>query len=268
MLKKSISLIIICLFVLALILPVGVLADEVSRAKVEDIISGNQDYLVLANIIEKGTSAYEVQVFEEITAKDEEGNTSSKDTVNTQGEKTNSDKNHDNRIFVEGFDKYMYYDNFDYRPQKGDNVLLSLKFNGNSYTIKNGAYRVDSTSHEQFSFLLPESFNGSQEALELSALYIYINSNGEIKDLSIKEDAIYGKDANGNEKKMEITSGLKFLDEFGDTSEKQSAVEIYGQTQQTKTQSKWHLVVIILLSGAVSGIVFVRLIKKYEKRYY
>ena len=162
-------------------------ADSTSKQKVEDIISGKQDYLVLANIIEKGTSAYEVQVIEEINIK---GKDEEKKSI--VGE----------RINIFGFKNYMYYDSFDYRPQKGDNVLLSLEIRGNMYSVKNGAYLVDSASHEQLKFKVPDVYNGTQEALEINALYIYVHSNGDINNLTIKKNGIYGKDANGEAMKI------------------------------------------------------------------
>ncbi len=257
MLKKIFSLIIICFIIAVSVIPSAVFADDTTREMVEEIIEGNQDYLVLANIIEKGTMAYEVEIFEEIKSP------SAEDTDTSDKSSQILDKH----INVEGFKNYVYYDDFDYRPQKGDNVLLSLDFNGNSYRIKNGAYRVDSTSHEQFSFMVPESFKGTVEALELNALYIFVNSNGEIKNLTIKENAVYGKDENGEDKKLEISGGLKFIDEFGDTSEKPAPVDIYNNPNQDNNEGKWRVAALIIIIGAVLGVFVVRLNKKFEKRY-
>ena len=232
-------------------------ADTTSKQKVEDIIAGKQDFLVLANIIEKGTSAYEVQVFEEIGINDE--NEDAKKETSLLGK----------RINVVGFKNYMYYDNFDYRPQNGDNVLVSLEErSGNSYAVKNGAYLVDSTSHEQLKFKVPDVFNGTQEALEINALYIYVHSNGEINNLTIKKDGIYGKDANGEAMKVEALSGVVYIDEYGDQTENPSApVERYDDNSFNNSDRKWELVLLIILLGAVSGLGVVKLVRKLEKRY-
>lgn len=232
-------------------------ADNATKQKVEDIIAGKQDRLVLVNIIEKGTSAYEVQVFEEIGINDE--NEDDKKETSLLGK----------RINVIGFKNYMYYDNFDYRPQKGDNVLVSLEErSGNSYAVKNGAYLVDSTSHEQLKFKVPDVFNGTQEALEINALYIYVHSNGEINNLTIKKDGIYGKDANGEAMKVEALSGVVYIDEYGDQTENPSApVERYDDNSFNNPGSKWELVLLIILLGAVSGLGVVKLVRKLEKRY-
>ena len=254
--RKIITTIILCVAFLSAIAPTCVMADESTRQMVEEVISGNQDYLVFASIIEKGTSAYEVQVYEEIGAK--------QSSTASDGE---SASKLDQRINVVGFDNYMYYENYDQRPKKGDNVLLSLQFNGNSYSIKNGAYKVDFTSREQFSFLVPEALNGSEEALELSALYVYVKSNAEVKELSIKDGAIYGKDANGAEEKKEIQGGLIFLDEYGDTTEKPPAVEMYTNTERNNESSnKWKFAAFIIVAGAIAGVFVVKLFSKYEKK--
>lgn len=232
-------------------------ADNTTKQKVEDVIAGKQDHLVLVNIIEKGTSAYEVQVFEEISSNDE-----------------NEDEKKENslaykRINVVGFKNYMYYDNFDYRPQKGDNVLISLEERGsNSYAVKNGAYLVDSTSHEQLKFKVPDVFNGTQEALEINALYIYVHSNGEINNLTVKKDGIYGKDTNGEAMKVEALSGIVYIDEYGDQTENPEApVERYDDNSIDVSNSKWELVLLIILLSAVAGLGIVKLVRKLEKRY-
>ena len=232
-------------------------ADNITKQKVEAIISGKQDSLVLVNIIEKGTSAYEVQVFEEIKAKDESENAKNENSLVGK------------RINVIGFKNYMYYDNFDYRPQKGDNVLISLEERGgNSYAVKNGAYLVDSASHEQLKFKVPDVFNGTQEALEINALYIYVHSNGEINNLTVKKDGIYGKDANGEAMKVEAQSGVVYIDEYGDQTENPSApVERYDGNFADVSESKWELALLIILLGAVSGLGVVKLTRKLEKRY-
>lgn len=251
--KRIISFLLLSLVFIIALFPVAINADNSTKQKIENIIDGKQDYLVLVNIIEKGTSDYEVQVFEEIGSKDDEEN------------KLPSIK--DERIYVSGFSGYMYYDNTDYRPQKGDNVLLSLDYRSGRYSVKNGAYLVDSTSYEQLKFKMPDVFNGTQEALEINALYIFVNSNGAINSLTIKNDGIYGKDANGEAKKVEAVNGIVYIDEYGDHTENPTApVERYNENS-LGVKSKWKLVFFIIILGAVSGLGVVKLVRKLEKRY-
>jgi len=254
--RKFITAILLYIIIASVITPFNVFADESTRPVVEEVISGNQDYLVFASIIEKGSSAYEVQVYEEVGAKDDVA----------ESDSNIPDVELNQRISVVGFENYMYYENYDQRPKKGDNVLLSLQFNGNSYSIKNGAYKVDFTSREQFSFLVPETLNGSEEALELNALYVYVKSNAEVKELSIRDGAIYGKDANGVEEKKEIQGGLIILDEYGDTTEKPPAVEMYTKSEIGKSDSKWQYAAAIIIAGAILGVFVVKLFSKYEKK--
>ncbi|MBO5744097.1 MAG: hypothetical protein J6R68_07425 [Clostridia bacterium] len=251
--KKIISFISALFIVFAFLSFSVAFADNTSKQKVEDIIAGKQDFLVLANIIEKGTSSYEVQVIEEINikGKDEEKKSIEGDRIN-----------------VLGFKNYMYYDSFDYRPQKGDNVLLSLESRGNMYGVKNGAYLVDSASHEQLKFKVPDVYNGTQEALEINALYIYVHSNGEINNLTVKKNGIYGKDANGEDMKIEAQGGIVFIDEYGDQTENPTApVERYDGNSSYANQSKWHIVLLILVFGSLIGLGVVKMVRKFEKRY-
>jgi len=115
---------------------------------------------------------------------------------------------------------------------------------------------------------VPDVFNGTQEALEINALYIYVHSNGDINNLTVKKDGIYGKDANGEAMKVEALSGVVYIDEYGDQTENPSApVERYDDNSYSLSSSKWELVLFIILLGAVSGFGVVKLARKLEKRY-
>ena len=100
--KKLAISVLLCMLIFSAVMPLYASADESTRQMVEEVISGNQDFLVFASIIEKGTSAYEVQVYEEIGVKTVEG-ASGSDASGT---------NVDQRINVVGFENYMYYENY------------------------------------------------------------------------------------------------------------------------------------------------------------
>ena len=68
--------------------------------------------------------------------------------------------------------------------------------------------------------------------------------------------------------KVEALSGVVYIDEYGDQTENPSApVERYDDNSFNNSGSKWELVLLIILIGAVSGLGVVKLVRKLEKRY-
>ncbi len=238
-----------------------VLADSDSKKIVENIIKGNQDYLVFASLGNKDASYFDVQVMDIIGEGD----------ALTDQEKENLQRRFEKSISITGIDSYMYYGENDDKPRTGDNVLISINaLNADTYVIKNGVFRVDSLSISQFKFEVPQTIEGTDEAKELQALYTYVYTDGKINDIEIKADGVYYKkaDSNSYEKQAENV-GIGFLDEFGDPTEgvDNKYPELQNADDGNSAESKWKLVAFILVLGLVMGAVVIRILKKIEKRY-
>lgn len=237
-------------------------ADSETKKMVENIIKGNQDYLVFASLGNKDASYFDVQVIDVIG----EG-----DSL-TDNEKEALVKRFEKSISVAGIDTYMYYGDNGDKPRTGDNVLISINsLNSDTYIVKNGIFRVDSLSISQFKFEVPQTIDGSEEAREIQALYTYVYTDGKINDIEIRDDGVYYKKADSeNYEKQAENVGISFLDEFGDPTE--GTENKYPELQNNGghgegAESKWKLVAIILAFGLILGAVVIRLLKKFEKRY-
>ena len=262
MIKKIAAFVAFIAMLMACIAPTGVYADDNSKKKIENIISGKQDYLVFASLGSKDASFFDVQVMNVVGA-DAEMSDEDKDALERRFKES---------ISVSGIDSYMYFDGGDDKPRTGDNILLSIDHMGaNDYVVKNGVFRVDSVSYDQFKFEVPEALSGTDEMYELGALYTYVYTNGEIKTISIRNDGVYYKDTEDKDyTKQSEGIGVSFLDEFGDPTGGGEAK--YPELQHPahddkRADSKWELVLVILVLGLVSGAVFVKILKKFDKRY-
>lgn len=263
MIKKLLSVVFVLILCVALIIPQLVFADNISNQKIQSIISGSQDFLVLASLGNKDSNYFDVQVIDVIGDFSEY----------TEEEKTALQNRFSKSITVSGIESYVYFTENDDSPRTGDNVLISLSYlSGDSYSVKNGVFRVDSAGREQFRFEVPERLNGSVEQNELSALYVYVYTNGHISDITVKGDGVsYKEDGKDKFAAMSDNVGIKFLDEFGDPANVES--EAYPELQAgnngngNKQQSKWKIVVIIVVLGLVTGTFFVKLTQKFDKRF-
>ncbi len=252
----------IALLALALILALGfgAGADTNTGARVDSIISGNQDYLVFASLGNKDLSYFDVQVIDIIG-----------DDALEEDEREKLRKRFEKSISVAGIDTYMYYSDSDDKPRTGDNVLISLNYaGGDNYTVKNGIFRVDSLGISQFKFEVPQAIEATDEAKELRALYTYVYTDAKINDIVIREDGVYYKKADSDTyDKQADNVGIKFLDEFGDPAQVAEGQfpELEHPGDKAEAQSKWQIVSMILAAGLVLGAFFVKLINKFDKRY-
>jgi len=168
-------------------------------------------------------------------------------------------------IYVEGLTSYMYYDNYDYQPKRGDNVLLSLTFNGNTYSVKNGAFKVDYADIDNFNFIIPDGV-GSDVMAELSALHLYVESDGKRGDIFVEDNKVYGYNTDGRQEEIIGQFGLKFIDEFGDTTEN-TATDIPGSSKSRQYDPHvWIKALFIIAVGLIAGGFVGYIVVKLEKR--
>ncbi len=259
MLKKIVNIAIAVMMCIVAVAG-GVEAESQNHDKIQSIISGQQDLLVLATINEKGTSAYEIEVVREIGAIEPEEQQNGENSEDSTAENV-----YQKDIFVEGLTAYMYYDNYDYQPKKGDNVLLSLTFNGNVYSVKNGAFKVDYADIDNFNFVIPDGV-GSDVTAELSALYLYVESDGKRGDIFVEDNKVYAYNADGRQEEIIGQFGLKFIDEFGDTTQN-TVTTLPGNNNSGGFDSSVRVkALIIIVAGILIGGVVGYVVSGFEKR--
>ncbi len=263
MIKKFLAIFMTGVFTLLCSLSGTVFADNNSQRKIEDIIAGRQDYLVFASLGNKDTSFFDVQVMGVI------GN----DDNLTDQEKEDLEKRFEKSINISGIDSYMYFGENDDKPRTGDNVLVSMNHTGqDNYIVKNGVFKVDSVSIEQFRFEVPETLDDTAEAKELGALYTYVYTDGDITDIVIKDDGVYYRNSDSEKyKKQAANAGISLLDEFGDPTDdetiKYPELQEDDQSKDGSADSKWHIVFVILVVGMALGAMFIKILKNIDKRY-
>ncbi len=254
---KILSLITIIFIFCAMLVPSVSFADKASRSNVENLLAGNQDLLVFANIVSKDQYSYEVQVTELISPVAEEDE-NGEDAPKFEGQK----------ISVDHFGGYMYFaDNVGIVPQLGDNVLLSLETAGNRFYVKNGAYKVDYASSELFSFIAPDIHTGASEIAELKALYLYISTKAKTNGIVIEDNEVYADGNDGEKVKQDISGGISLIDGEGELADNPAVGKPYDEQDALKHESKWQYGMMIIILGMIIGASLIIFANKFEKRY-
>ena len=261
--KKSIRLLFLTLAFSLAFSSISTYADDESRKAVTDIIAGKQDKLVFASIVNVQDSVVTVDVTEEI------GSIADVDKENDDGteEESTIPSIEGEEIDVVGLDSYMYYDGYDHHPKKGDNVLLSLTFNGNVYSVKNGAFRVSSASYDSFKFEVPIDVSDTDGAIELTALYKFVSSDGRNADYTIKNSSVYTHNTDGELVSISEQSGINYIDAHGKTVEHNNGTDTSdGKKSIVNDSYKWIISMLLILVGLISGVFVSKLIINIEKR--
>lgn len=260
-LSKAFILIAVCISIV--ISSVAALAATDTLTMIENIIAGKQDKLIFATVVSIGNNICSVEVMEEI------GEDKKAESESTTGGRGEAKSIVGEKIEVEGLRSYMYYDGFNHRPKIGDNLLLSLTFNGNAYKVKNGAFYVNAASHDTFNFIVPDTIDNTPGAMELTALYRFVGSNGKNADYSIRDSVVYTHDTANNGVEIRITEqeGISFVNEKGETTkEAESGMSVGSESAARDYNSRWIWAAVIIVIGSAAGLMVVKMIIKYEKR--
>ena len=259
--KKNLFLPVILVFVYLAFISQGMSVFASNLSSIQSIIAGKQDKLIFATIVSVGSRVCSVEVMEEI------------------GEDTTADKKDDapqetdtsilgKKIDVEGLNSYMYYEGFDHNPKIGDNVLISLTFSGNVYRVKNGVFYVSAASHDTFNFIVPDTVDGTAGAMELTALYRFIGTNGKNADFTIKDSVVYTHDTakGGVEIRIENQEGLTFVNEKGETTKETETGNAQSDFGATDSPNRWLFACAIIIVGAFAGLFITKLAIGFEKK--
>lgn len=253
------SVISACIIISLILQGMSVFASNLSS--IQSIIAGKQDKLIFATIVSVGSRVCTVEVMEEV----------GEDTVADKKEDASHETDNSilgQKIDVEGLNSYMYYEGFNHSPKIGDNVLLSLTFSGNAYRVKNGAFYVSAASHDTFNFIVPDTIDGTSGAMELTALYRFIGTNGKNADFTIKDSVVYTHDTakGGVEIRIENQEGLTFVNEKGETTKETEAGNAQSHFGEAGNPNKWLLACAIIIVGAFAGLFVTKLAIRFEKK--
>ncbi|MBQ4528161.1 MAG: hypothetical protein II998_08820 [Clostridia bacterium] len=249
---KYVSGFLAVILVSLLLVPVNTFAQN--QNSIERIISGKQDFLVFGSVDSVNSNGIcTVEISEEIGVNED----ASDDELNDEESLTGR------TIEVSNFTSYMYFDNYVRSPKKGDNILLSLRFRGNVYDVENGAFLVDYANYETFNLIAQDDLSDSSKA-ELTALYMYVRSNGRNADYIIGDGAVYTHD-NGKEKSVPVPQGILFVDESGNITKNSHDVK-NDDDGILPDENRWIVGFVILVIGAVAGAFITKLYMRMEKK--
>ena len=269
---KLVSKIVFIILAFAILVPGNVYAENIDY--IESFIDGDQDYIVFGTIMEIDEDGNGVILVSEIVGNYNEAPADADETDRSEFDEeaeneadTSGVLEHGSEIPVVNFTSYLYYDSDRCSPRVGNNVLLSLKFGGNVYMIENGAFLVTDADYDSFMIKAPDNISAEGMA-EITAIYNYVKSNGRNSDLSIRDGNVYTHEA-GAEKELDVPMGIEFTNQSGETVG--SSVPIQDGAEKKTKQfrlpgEKWMHALVIMVVGAVLGIVITKAFIKIEKK--
>lgn len=229
------------------------------------ILAGNQDYLMLATVVDITDSAIILAPHQ---------------LIYLSSDKAESSSLNEN-ISVDKF-RYSYCDehsDISLTPRVGDNVFISLNKLGSRYAMANGAYKVSSVDYKMLTFYASESMRNKECLAEIVTLAYFVRTNGSMRKFNF-ENGVLTSDADGSSITLyptdNITDVITFLDIDGKIVDaaKTEDVIIHGQekAEEKEADYRWLVSYAIILAGVVLGGIVVynvnmsELIRKNSKK--
>lgn len=159
---------VICVFLITTIfLTQAVYAKKIAKAVFDD----KTDYLILATVSDITDNYVSVDYFDSIRKFNPDPNDKKAVSAKEQlPEKFNIQKFHYSYC-TDHADEYN-------QPKIGDNIFASIQKTGDTYRIKNCAYKVDTVDIKTLNFLVPETMKGEDCMDDIAALAYFAASGG------------------------------------------------------------------------------------------
>lgn len=140
-------------------------------------------------------------------------------------------------------------------PHLGDNIIISIKYNGYSYEIRNDVYMVNTVTYSSAFVFIPKELTKARDIAELSSLAYYIRSNGESVEYEYRNDSVFLKD--GFE--IKPSDYLKIIE----TDKTTGRQEEYDESVKSFVErNAWIVGTIIIVFGMIIGLVALLIINK------
>ncbi len=230
---KTIYRYVICLIFLV----VSLFSSNVYANKIDGYFEGQKQFNMLATIVDAGDTTYTISC----------GHILSSPNNASIPEKIVLNK------FRYAYDSEQA-DNYN-TPHLGDNIIISVKYNGSSYEIQNGVYMVNTVTYSSSFIFIPKELTKKEDILKLSALAYYIRSNGECVEYDFKSDSVYSKDG------FEILPS-KYLKTIETDKISGRQEETDKQSGMFSNESKWIVGSFIIIFGMLLGLVVLVFINK------
>ena len=239
----------ISFFVTLILLAISLCPTVSAYDNISDIISGNQDYLVLGTVVDINNDSVILEHYQ---------------TIDVDVSSTDNFSRNQN-ITIDKF-RYSYCDkhsDISTIPRVGDNVFISLNKKGSSYIMVNGAYKITSVDYKMLTFYASESMKGQDCLADIVALAYFVRTNGVGRDFTFEKGTLT---ANLDGKKLtlyptdNITETVTFVDVEGNIVDaaKTKDVIIHGEETNVENEDDYRWVFAclgIVLSAALGGFV-------------
>ncbi len=161
---------------LILITVLGVCSVGSAQGNVEAILEGNQDYILLATVVDFDDSSIIVAPYHVIRGEED----------SAELPPLNSN------IAIEKF-RYSYCaDHSDVitTPKAGDNIFISINANGGQYTMAHGAYKISSVDYKLLTFYASESMKNSECLADIVALAYFVRTDGSMREFKFENGTL------------------------------------------------------------------------------
>lgn len=138
---------------------------------VSNILAGEQDYVLLATVVDVNDSFVVVAPYHNIY----NGENSQQLSVS-------------NNISIAKF-RYSYcsdHADISTTPRVGDNIFVSLNKNGSEYVVANGVYKTSSVDYKLLTFYASESMKGRDCMSEIVALAYFVRTDGSMRSFNFE----------------------------------------------------------------------------------
>ena len=252
MVKRKISKILVCIISFLLMTSNVVYADSV-----DNFIKGNNDLLVLATITDIVDNNVVIEPFSCLRNRITDTDTVLPDTVTLS--------------------KFRYYycsehaENFNI-PKIGDNIVISLGKNLNSYYLKNGVYKTDTVDIKNIRVLVPTSAKGEDCEAKLVSLSYFI-STGCRYDRFVYQNGMVKVNENNAEVTLypSVKNTEKLITYVGEDGKEMSSNEedvITGGINLTldDNEDMWIYAILTIFIGLIFGFAVMWLLNKFISR--
>lgn len=243
----------ILLFTLLVCLAMNVCA----QGDVPAILSGEQDYVLLATVMDVNDSSVTLAPYHSIY----NGKNGGQIPVN-------------NNITVDKF-RYSYCnDHLDISatPRVGDNIFVSLDKKGNGYTVANGAYKTNSVDYKLLTFYASESMKDRDCLAEIVALAYFVRTDGNMREFNFDNGTLTVE----NDSKIltlypteQISDTVTFVNINGKVIDNVKTKDVITNEpikENRKNDFRWVVsILVILLSSSLGMLVVYNLNNKDNK---
>ena len=250
--KSKISRIVLCILCIFLITSNVVYADSV-----DDFIKGDNDLLVLATITDIVDNSVVIEPFSCLKNRISGTDTVLPDTVTLI--------------------KFRYYycnehaESFNV-PKIGDNIVISLGKNANSYYLKNGVYKTDTVDVKNIRVLVPTSAKGEECEGKLVSLSYFL-STGCSYDRFIYQNGMVKVNENNAEVTLypSVKNTEKLITYVGEDGKEMPSKEkdvITGGINLTldDNEDMWIYAIITIFVGLLFGFIIIGGLNKFISR--